>query len=210
MDETYDTQKEAEAETRLATARADALREAADVCSAEMDELLLLAQKQFEDGNHHWGHNDWARRKVGDVAKAILALIDQPGAPQPTPEAVARAALEWAAEYVMSQIGLGESEPWMAGNNSGVRACRGTIRAAARDPATLAAIIAITNPGVYRRADLPPTLAEALAVPGVAALVEAAWAEGYSDGYHTLNPHKNIVGDWLKSETYSALNGGRK
>jgi len=57
----------------------------------------------------------------------------------------------------------------------------------------------------YRRADLPPTLPEALAVPEVAALVEAAYKEGYSYGYHTGNPHKNIHADWEASKARAAL-----
>jgi hypothetical protein len=63
----------------------------------------------------------------------------------------------------------------------------------------------IDMPGEYRRADLPPTLAEALAVPEVAALVQAAYKEGYSCGYHTGNPHKNIHADWEASKARAAL-----
>jgi len=35
-------------------------------------------------------------------------------------------------------------------------------------------------------------------------LVERAYREGYTDGYHTSNPHKDIAGDWAKSDARRA------
>jgi multidrug efflux pump subunit AcrA (membrane-fusion protein) len=122
----------AEYERRLATARADALREAADRSTEVMYDEIEPACNSGP---------------IKAVHEAILDLIDTPTPSAPSPEAVARAALEWAAEYIMSQIGLGEGEPWIAGNNSGVMGCRGAIRAAARDPSTLAAIVAKAGGG---------------------------------------------------------------
>jgi hypothetical protein len=78
---------------------------------------------------------------VGDYVDAILALIDQPAARQPTPEAVARAALECAAEIARRQ--QWDDEPAYL-NDDGTSAIDAyeALRTAASDPATLAAIIA--------------------------------------------------------------------
>jgi hypothetical protein len=40
------------------------------------------------------------------------------------------------------------------------------------------------------------------------AQVYSAYHEGYSDGYHTGNPQKDIAPDWAKSAALTALNGG--
>lgn len=104
------------AEAQLATARADAVREAADVASP-------------------WG-------SCG-CSQDILALLDDP-APAPSPEAVARAALgaAWAATRTSREgvIHSGERR-YIDGVAKGHQRAEDAIEALASDPATIAAII---------------------------------------------------------------------
>jgi hypothetical protein len=85
----YITELEKRAETaeaQLATARADALREAANVCQAEVDRLI---------GDDAEGYGAGLYDQSKGLRDDILALLDHPA---PSPEAVARA--EQAIQFV--------------------------------------------------------------------------------------------------------------
>jgi hypothetical protein len=121
-------------DARLATARADALREAAYVCGQIIKDFDVMRP----DGITHQPARVQraAKGMVGLARQDILALIDHPAAPQPTPEAVARAALRAARDACAPH------EDDDALDRQAKAQCADAIYALASDPATLAAIIA--------------------------------------------------------------------
>ena len=112
------------AEAQLAKARPDALREAAKLVRTKPMRFAGCREDDVRDA----------------LSCAILDLIDTPTPSAPSPEAVARAALEWAAEIAWPiEWGSVQLE-------AGFRAAK-DIRTAASDPATLAAIVAKAGGG---------------------------------------------------------------
>ncbi len=107
---------------QLATARPDALREAAEVAAHEADYVPV---------------------RPDNFRHAILALIDTPTPSAPSPEAVARAALEDAwREAVNVANDIGNEQ-----RHGGAMDVVDAISHMASDPATRAAIIAKAGGG---------------------------------------------------------------
>jgi hypothetical protein len=107
---------------QLATARPDAMREAAEAAN-EANSLEL------------------ALHGPAKIVERILALIDTPTPSAPSPEAVARAALQWVAWHLEMEAKTYGAHGYSFAE---VALCAeaGRIRHRAKDPAALAAIIA--------------------------------------------------------------------
>jgi hypothetical protein len=107
------------AEAQLAKAREDALREAAGAITSEINNRHYLGVLRQRD-----------RKDLKFIRERILALLDTP-TPAPSPDALVKAALEWAAKKIDARKSVLEVGTELSGR----------IRAAATDPATVAAII---------------------------------------------------------------------
>jgi hypothetical protein len=120
------------AEQAAATARKDALREAANKVMRHPQRFALQTEEAVRNG----------------LADAILALLDHP-APAPTPEAAARVALEWAAKMGDECQAKNARKSWKDSENrayykgleAGGQAIAAAIRALIDHPTTIAAII---------------------------------------------------------------------
>jgi hypothetical protein len=118
---------------QLATARADAMREAATLCGNLAHTLSGLPT----GSPHSQDSVEVIASGIGVAQKAVLSLIDTPTPSAPSPEAVARAALEWAANCIECGCRVGVCEyPAKCPENDVAE-----LVDAASDHATIAAII---------------------------------------------------------------------